>query len=631
MTVGEHIIKNALVKYRLHKLVHTFCHGSNIRRHSCEITRRQIGTVLVCDLSIHINVAIGYQIEFNGVRNLAVDLSGNAVNLNKLALKVFAGSCKRSVVEHVLDILLQVGYKVLVALVCDNGQHVDIVNNVAAALHVHTVAVAINTKTQTASNLLTLCRRTVGMTERTYLEHVGIVPAFTESRVREDKSCRLVEGKQTFLVFQNKIISRDIVRELASAFQLTVDASAGLFINTEISSVNGVLVKAHVGKISLIRCIQESAIFLQNGKILLFENLTVLAKNLVAVFIVLTVLCNLVDEEQRKRLDTLIKELFFFFKVRDNGFADLNTTHILLGYVAHYVVYVDGFAVGKGYTLVQRIDLGYRVALILLHFLRYVEKVIANAKNTRLTVNTLVVSDFKLNSCSRRMFRRYDNAFKIEVFIRTTEILNLKSLNLNFFYKSLIESVQSIQHVNKVVLRAMRCRIIDGEQRIEVFECLLRYVAPHFLRLVQDDNRSVCLDNVDRTTGCKLITLGIDDSRFLALAVLFERGCKRLRVDNHDVNTGARREAVELVEVCTVIDEESRLFAVVLHEVLRGDFKGLLYTLADSDGRNNYDKLAPTVTLVELKHGLDVNVGFTGTGFHFHVKRATTEIVHKLG
>ena len=229
------------------------------------------------------------------------------------------------------------------------------------------------------------------------------------------------------------------------------------------------------------------------------------------------------------------------------------------------------------------------------------------------------------------MLRRYDNAFKIEVFIRTTEVLNLKSLNLNFLYKSLIESVQSIQHVNKVVLSAMRCRIVDGKQRIEVFKCLLRYVAPHFLRLVKNDNRSVCLDNVDRTTGCKLITLGIDNSRFLALAVLFQRGCKRLRVDDHDVNTGARRETVELVEVCTVIDEESRLFAIVLHEVLRGNLKGLLYALADCDGRNNYDKLAPTVTLVKLKHRFDINVGFTGTGFHFHVKRTTTKIGHKLG
>ena len=229
------------------------------------------------------------------------------------------------------------------------------------------------------------------------------------------------------------------------------------------------------------------------------------------------------------------------------------------------------------------------------------------------------------------MLGRYYDAFKIEVFVRATEVLNLKSLNLNFFYKSLIESVQSIQHINKIVLCTMRCRIVDGEKRIEVFKCLLRYVAPHFLRLVENDNRSVCLNNVDRTTGCKLVTLGIDDSRFLALAVLFERGCKRLRVDNHDVNTGARREAVELVEVCTVIDEESRLFAVVLHEVFRGDLKGLLYALADSDGRNNYDKFAPTVTLVELKHGLDVNVGFTGTGFHFHVKRTTSKIINKLG
>ena len=46
-----------------------------------------------------------------------------------------------------------------------------------------------------------------------------------------------------------------------------------------------------------------------------FKYLTIFTKNLVAVLIVLTIFCNLVDKEQRQSLDTLIKVLFLFFEV----------------------------------------------------------------------------------------------------------------------------------------------------------------------------------------------------------------------------------------------------------------------------------------------------------------------------
>ena len=63
--------------------------------------------------------------------------------------------------------------------------------------------------------------------------------------------------------------------------------------------------------------------------------------------------------------------------------------------------------------------------------------------------------------------------------------------------------------------------------------------------------------------------------------------------------------------------------------MLPGHFKGLLNSFSDCDRRNNNDELGETVSLVEFEHSLDINVGLTRTGFHFHVKVNCPEIVRK--
>ena len=173
-------------------------------------------------------------------------------------------------------------------------------------------------------------------------------------------------------------------------------------------------------------------------------------------------------------------------------------------------------------------------------------------------------------------------------------------------------------------------RIVQAEQRIEVFECFLRNLTAHFLRLVQNDDGSVRLDNINRTAGTELITLRVNNTGFLAFAVLLQRRSESLRIDNHYVNTGAGREVVKLVKVGTVIDEETSLLAVLFHKVVCGNLEGLIHALTDSDARNDNDKLAPSVTLVQLKHRLDVNVGLTRTGFHFNIKGTTTDFADEL-
>ena len=67
----------------------------------------------------------------------------------------------------------------------------------------------------------------------------------------------------------------------------------------------------------------------------------------------------------------------------------------------------------------------------------------------------------------------------------------------------------------------------------------------------------------------------------------------------------------------------------MLHKVVGGNFKRFLYALADSNTRHNNDKLAPAVLFVQLKHRLDIHIGFTRTGFHFNIKAAPTQVFNE--
>ena len=79
-------------------------------------------------------------------------------------------------------------------------------NAVAAALHIHTVAVLIDAKAQTTTDFLPLRRVAVRVLQSADLEHIRVIPSFTQCGVGEDKPCWLVKGQQPFLVFQDQVI-----------------------------------------------------------------------------------------------------------------------------------------------------------------------------------------------------------------------------------------------------------------------------------------------------------------------------------------------------------------------------------------------------------------------------------------
>ena len=178
----------------------------------------------------------------------------------------------------------------------------------------------------------------------------------------------------------------------------------------------------------------------------------------------------------------------------------------------------------------------------------------------------------------------------------------------------------------------VRGRIVQAEQRVERLKRLLGRLAAHLLRLVHDHDGTVGSDHVYWAAASERVAPGEDDPRRvvaltpLHVLVLVEGRVERLRVDDHDLNVGTLAEGIDVGEALGVVDEDARLLAVLLHEMVRHGVKALAHTLADSDGRHHDDELAPAVALVQLEHRLDVDVGLARARLHLHVKRARAKI-----
>ena len=136
----------------------------------------------------------------------------------------------------------------------------------------------------------------------------------------------------------------------------------------------------------------------------------------------------------------------------EDCFPNLNAAHILFGHIAHHITGFDDFAVGKGHGATQRVNFGDGVSLVLLHFLRNKVEVITNAENTGFTVDGFVIANLQLDFCHRRLLAGKNDLFKVEVAVCATEVLDLKTLDLDFLDQPLVEGVQRIQYIDKVVL-----------------------------------------------------------------------------------------------------------------------------------------------------------------------------------
>lgn len=154
-------------------------------------------------------------------------------------------------------------------------------------------------------------------------------------------------------------------------------------------------------------------------------------------------------------------------------------------------------------------------------------------------------------------------------------------------------------------------------QRGNGFLCLGRVV--HALRLVDDYDGPGVADKTHGGFAGKPVLSLIDD-----VLSLFES----VDVDDHDLDVGAGRELAYIGQSGAVVNEVAAGNVVVEQaEMVPGDLQGLVHTLADSHGRHNNDELGEAETLVQLKDGLSVDVGFPGPCLHFHAELFAFQIV----
>ena len=165
-----------------------------------------------------------------------------------------------------------------------------------------------------------------------------------------------------------------------------------------------------------------------------------------------------------------------------------------------------------------------------------------------------------------------------------------------------------------VVLGFVRSRVAHNHQRIELAKGRQRLGPFHLLRLIEKQNRSVSLDDVDRAARLKVIQLFIDPP------LISTTGGERLHVDDHDVNAGIRRKTLQVVQLLGVVDEEARLFSVALQEVLSRDLQRLVHALSDGNARHHDDELAPAKAFVQLEHALDVAIGLASARLHLDIE-----------
>ena len=119
---------------------------------------------------------------------------------------------------------MQSVYKSCIALAGNNGQDVDILHLISQHFRIHAVPILVHAQTQSTAYFLPLLRGAVAVLQGADLEHIRVIPTFPQCGVGEDEPGRLFKGQQTFLVFQDQIIGRNVIRHIRATLDRTVDA-----------------------------------------------------------------------------------------------------------------------------------------------------------------------------------------------------------------------------------------------------------------------------------------------------------------------------------------------------------------------------------------------------------------------
>ena len=134
------------------------------------------------------------------------------------------------------------------------------------------------------------------------------------------------------------------------------------------------------------------------------------------------------------------------------------------------------------------------------------------------------------------------------------------------------------------------------------------------MRLVQDQDRAVFGDHIDRASGLEIVQLIVNSP------VIRSCGRKGLDVDHHYIDARVRGKAFQLMQPLGVIDERTQLLPVLLLEMLGRHLDRLGNAFADGDAGHHDDELRPAIPLVQLEHGTQVDIGLARAGLHLDVQ-----------
>ena len=234
--------------------------------------------------------------------------------------------------ERLSDLLLEAGDEVGVGLVGHDGQLVDVVDSDGV---VHALAVLVDGQAKAAADLLAARDGVVALLEHAHHEDVGVVPALAQRRVGEDEPHRLVEGEQPLLVLEDQVVGVDVrrlARFVARTSRRRVDRGAWSSCRSR-SSPRGrldvVALQVVLVRVGRVVEVELAEAFRRRRVVLLLEDAGVVAERVLAV--VVAVLRDLVDEEQRQHLDALREELALLVEVGADDLADLDAALRLLG------------------------------------------------------------------------------------------------------------------------------------------------------------------------------------------------------------------------------------------------------------------------------------------------------------
>ena len=310
----------------------------------------------------------------------------------------------------------------------------------------------------------------------TNLEHIRVVPAFAQCGVRENETHRGLFGitiQKQLLILHDQVIGVNII---GCAFLLVGKLAVShlaLFVNGEVTGMG--VMGGNCVQIPYVVFVSDFPLHgAENVVVFFLEHIRIDAVERMSSLVVLLVLCNLVDEEQRQNLDALMEKLTLPLQVRKNRFADLNASELVFADLADHVSGKDFDAIQELYGVVASVDrLDHKAFLVLVEFARLagvVIEVVADTDRGGFLAKALCSNVVKLNGCCRVCFGKID-AFQIDEAIGCCAAGLRDAFNGNLLDQPLVVRFHRIKAIDHVIdaVRLVSRGVAECQQRAKLF------------------------------------------------------------------------------------------------------------------------------------------------------------------